>query len=139
MAKTFIDTNVFIYANDAGAGRKRRQALDVITHHMSATTGVVSTQVCLEYASVALTKLAQPREKVELQLALMGTMEVVQVDIPIIHAGIQLKSAHSLSLWDAVILASAQAAHCEDLLTEDLAHGQIYGSVRVVNPFHVSA
>ena len=32
-------------------------------------------------------------------------------------------------------LASAEAAGCDEFLTEDLNDGQTYGSVRAVNPF----
>ena len=40
-----------------------------------------------------------------------------------------------LSLWDAMILAAAQASNARVLYTEDLNHGQDYGGVRAVNPF----
>ena len=37
--------------------------------------------------------------------------------------------------WDAAILAAAKAARCQQLLSEDLNHGQDYDGVVVVNPF----
>lgn len=39
------------------------------------------------------------------------------------------------SYWDAAIVAAAKAAHCRQLLSEDLQHGQDYEGVRVMNPF----
>ena len=39
------------------------------------------------------------------------------------------------SLWDSMILAAAQSSGAKELITEDLSHGQQYGSVRVTNPF----
>jgi len=41
-----------------------------------------------------------------------------------------------ISFWDALILASARKAHCAVLYSEDLSDGQIYDTVRVINPFH---
>ena len=46
-----------------------------------------------------------------------------------------LQQRYSLSWWDALIVAAAQSCECSVLLTEDLQHGQIFGEVRVVDPF----
>jgi predicted nucleic acid-binding protein len=139
MGKSFIDTNVILYANDANAGAKRERAEAVIRKHIAAKTAVISTQVCMEYASVAFSKLRQPPDAIEDQLDLLARLEVVQVDVPLVRAGFHLMAAHSLSFWDAVILAAAQSARCEVLLTEDLCHGRLYGAVRVVDPFRSEA
>ncbi len=40
-----------------------------------------------------------------------------------------------MGLRDALLLASANAAGCRHFLTEDLNDGQLYGDVRVVDPF----
>jgi len=40
-----------------------------------------------------------------------------------------------LSFWDALILATANWADVPILYSEDLNHGQLYGGVRVLNPF----
>lgn len=40
-----------------------------------------------------------------------------------------------LSYWDGAIVAAAQELGAETLYTEDLNHGQVYGSVRAINPF----
>ena len=135
MAKVFFDTNVIVYATDAGAGAKQDRALDLIRAHLTASEATVSTQVCVEYASVALTKLGRPLPVVERELALFERMEIVVVEPLLIRAALRLMSAYSLSYWDALIVASAQAAHCAVLLTEDLSDGQLYGPVRAVNPF----
>jgi predicted nucleic acid-binding protein len=43
---------------------------------------------------------------------------------------------YQLSYWDAAIIAAAEALGARDLYSEDMNHGQIYGSVRVINPFN---
>ena len=40
-----------------------------------------------------------------------------------------------LDYWDAAIIAAAQRLGARILYTEDLNHDQLYGSVRVMNPF----
>jgi predicted nucleic acid-binding protein len=40
-----------------------------------------------------------------------------------------------ISLWDALIVRAAEVAGHGRIPSEDLAHGTVYGSVRVENPF----
>ena len=40
-----------------------------------------------------------------------------------------------ISYWDAALIAAAERLDAPILYTEDLNHDQLYGSVRVVNPF----
>jgi predicted nucleic acid-binding protein len=49
--------------------------------------------------------------------------------------GIWLSERYRINYWDGAILAAAEALGAETLYTEDLGHGQIYGSVRAINPF----
>lgn len=39
-----------------------------------------------------------------------------------------------ISYWDAAIVEAARALECDEVLSEDLQHGQNFGGVRVVNP-----
>jgi len=133
--KVFLDTNILVYANDAAAGHKHVRALDLVAQYLVQGNAAISTQVCIEYASVAVNKLGQPRAAVEHQLGVLYNFEIVQVSPDLICAGLRLMQAYSLSFWDAVIVAAAQAAHCYEILTEDMADGQMYGPVRAVNPF----
>ena len=57
------------------------------------------------------------------------------MSVPVIQMGLVLMRAHNISFWDAVIVAAAEAARCDELFTEDLSDGQRYGLVRAVNPF----
>lgn len=48
---------------------------------------------------------------------------------------LQLHAQNALSWYDSLIVAAAMQAKCKVLFTEDLQHGQQFGSVRVANPF----
>ncbi|MBT3275713.1 MAG: PIN domain-containing protein [Spirochaetales bacterium] len=133
--KTFLDTNIVVYANDSADSAKREKALESVQGHIRAQTGVVSTLVLMEYCSVAVTKLLQPIEAVEHQIEMLTFLEVVSVSPNIIAAGLRLRQAYSLSFWDAVVVASAQASNCRVLLSEDMNHNRMYGTVLVLNPF----
>ena len=58
------------------------------------------------------------------------------VDDSVLEDAWALQDRHSLSLWDALILAAAAAARCDRVLSEDLSDQHTYGDVTVVNPFH---
>ena len=60
---------------------------------------------------------------------------VVENTADIMAAGMAICRDTRLSIWDALIVAAAQAAGSETLMTEDLSHGQRFGSVLVENPF----
>jgi predicted nucleic acid-binding protein len=57
-----------------------------------------------------------------------------------IHARpVVLARAHALSVYDALIVAAALDAGCQLLCSEDLRHGQKFGTLTVENPFRRAA
>lgn len=131
----FIDTNLIVYANDRRNPVKQKRALEVIQHEIRERTGVVSIQVMQEFANTALNKLGQRAAVVLRQLTLLETLVVVRPEPPMVRRAVELQALFQLSFWDASILAAAEDAGCRQLLSEDLSAGQVYGMVRVVNPF----
>jgi predicted nucleic acid-binding protein len=133
--KAFVDTNVFIYAHDSREGKKRNVALRLLERLIADGNGVVSTQVCMEYASVAASKLGQPLDSIHCQLAALDSFEVVATTVPLIQTALIAMRTYGLSFWDSVIITAAESARCDVVYTEDLNDGQRYGTVRAVNPF----
>ena len=60
MSVEFCDTNVFVYAYDLSAGKKRTQAIALIDALWEGGTGAVSVQV-LQELYVTLTRKLTPR------------------------------------------------------------------------------
>ena len=58
--------------------------------------------------------------------------------VGLLEAAWALQDQFRLSWWDALVLASAQLAGCQTLLSEDFQHGQHFGEVRVLSPFRVA-
>lgn len=46
-----------------------------------------------------------------------------------------LQDRHKLSFWDALLVASALAAHCSVFLSEDMNGGQKIEGLTIVDPF----
>lgn len=57
----------------------------------------------------------------------------------LLKAGLALRASAQLSLRDALVVAAAAGAGCEELITEDLNPGQTIAGVRIINPFHRGA
>jgi predicted nucleic acid-binding protein len=63
--KTFVDTNVLIYAHDIDAGRKHDVAKAVLRDLWAERAGVLSTQVLQEFYVNATRKLKKPLARQE--------------------------------------------------------------------------
>ena len=133
--RSFVDTNVLIYAEASDEPVKQRAALALLKQLFDEVQGVLSTQVLQEYCNVAINRLRLPAAHVRAQLELYEQFEVVQVTPTIIHAGLDLHQTRSLAFYDAIIVASAQAAGCAVLLSEDMNAGETVRDLRIVNPF----
>lgn len=131
-ALTFLDTNVIGYAYDPHQGRKHARALDILD---SIGSAVISTQVVLELYSVLTQKMRLEPEAAERAVEHVLGLQVVPTDAPLVRHGIALGIAHGISHWDAMIVAAAQRAGCDEIMTEDLNHGQSIDGLRIVNPF----
>jgi predicted nucleic acid-binding protein len=134
--KYFVDTNVLMYAHDTSAGEKHDRAKALVEELWRDRTGVISTQV-LQELSVNL------RKKVRLPLDVKATRDIVADYLTwqvIVNGGdaileaLDLEARYQISFWDALVIHAAQLSGAEILYSEDLSDGQMYGSVRVVNP-----
>ena len=132
--KVFLDTNVLAYALDADAPDKQRQCRALIADVGASGVGVISTQVMQEFFVTATRKLGLPPLAVKAVLKTFTAFEVVQVSPALIHEAIDCSVLNELSFWDALIVASAAAAGCDTVYTEDLNAGQTILGVTVRTP-----
>ncbi len=134
MSKIFLDTNILVYVFDLRDPQKQAKAHELVRSIIHRRAGVVSTQVLQEFASVALTKLHHSVETVLHELIVLESLEVFQVTPKLIRQGVEFSERHKIHFWDAILLASAEEAQCDQLYSEDFPDGAVYDNVRVVNP-----
>jgi predicted nucleic acid-binding protein len=99
--------------------------------------GALSTQVLQELYLALRKKVSSPLSSAEAEQTLRDYFAwyvVINTPESILRA-VKLESRYQISFWDALILQAAEVAQAEILYSEDLNHRQVYGSVRVVNPF----
>jgi predicted nucleic acid-binding protein len=137
IAKTFVDSNILIYAHDLDAGSRHRRAADHLAALWVDGAGLLSTQVLQEFYVNVTQKIKSP-------LPRAVAREVVRDYAPWVQSWITpetiARASHigeiwQLSFWDSMILAAAEQSQAVELLTEDLNHGQVIAGIRVVNPF----
>lgn len=129
-AERFLDTNVLLYLFSADAGKASR-AEEILSQG-----GVLSVQVLNEFASVALRKMGFDVAEVRESLAVLRSLCRVEALTEETHdLGLEIAEAHRMSVYDAMIVASARLAGCSTLLSEDLHSGAKIAGVLVRNPF----
>lgn len=135
MSKIFLDTNILVYGLDGSDSAKQNAALQSLVKLRQANhVGVVSTQVLQEYYNALTRKLSIAPPIAKREMLLLARYQVVLLDPPLLGQAADLHATASVSFWDALIIAAAQNAACDELWTEDLQTGQLFGSLRVVNP-----
>jgi predicted nucleic acid-binding protein len=131
MPGSFFDTNVLVYlAADDAAKADRAEAL-------VAKGGTISVQVLNELANVARRKMRLSWPETRALLAtLRELLDVRPLTVETHEAGLALAKRYGLSLYDALIAASALQAGCDTLWSEDLQHRMVLAKrLRIVNPF----
>ena len=133
--RSLFDTNLLVYADSADEPGKQRRAIDLVKQHRAAGTAVLSTQVLQEFVNVALRKLRLPPALIRDRLAFYRRFEMVPASPELMAGALDLHVLHGISFYDALILQAAIVSGCQQLLSEDLQHGAVFGGVRIVNPF----
>ncbi len=119
MSVEFVDTNIFIYAHDISAGKKREQSVELLSRLFDSGSGALSIQVLSEFYAAATKKLAMSSQEAEEILAdLAGWIIHASQHADLIRAA-HLQRRYKISWWDALILNSAIELGCSTLWTED--------------------
>ncbi|MBX2928424.1 MAG: PIN domain-containing protein [Saprospiraceae bacterium] len=133
--KYFLDTNFLVYCFSGDEPEKQHKCLEILKEGEGRLSFVISTQVLNEFAAVMIGKFKQPPLEIKAILDDLALFEVVPVQAELIKNAIDIHLLHQISFWDSLILAAAQRANCQAILTEDLQHGASIVGVRIQSPF----
>ena len=135
IAEAMLDTNVLVYA---ASQLPEDVAKAAVARDLLLRQGIgLSAQVLQEFIVVSTRKVRKPWS-IDDALDWVETLEdypCLPVDAALVRYGAELAVRYVVSYWDGAILAAAHRLGAPILYTEDLNHNQLYGSVRVVNPF----
>ena len=126
----FFDTNILIYAFAADDPRS------VQAEVLIAQGGVIGVQVLSEFVNVTRRKLHWQWRRIEAALAVIEELlgQARPLTAPVHARAVALARDHRLPFYDALIVAAALDAGCEELCSEDLQHGRKFGTLNVRNP-----
>ncbi len=136
-AGEFVDANILVYAHDDSAGIKHDMSIQLVRDLWASEQGCLSLQVLQEFYVTATRKIKRP-------ISPLAGREIVKAisawrcHIPEVDDLLQatdIQQRYGLSLWDAMIIRSAQRLGFRKLWSEDLNAGQVYEGVTVFNPF----
>jgi predicted nucleic acid-binding protein len=134
MPGRFFDTNVLLYmtSNDPAKADRAEQLVG--------EGGTISIQVLNELTNVARRKmrLSWPETRGFLRL-IRALLPVQAVTIAVHETGLDLAERYGISIFDAMIVASALHADCNILWSEDMQDGlMVENRLRIANPFGAS-
>jgi predicted nucleic acid-binding protein len=134
--KTFIDTNVLIYAHDVDATEKHQIAKTVLQTLWTERTGVLSTQVLQEFYVNVTRKIQSPLSK-DLARLVVSSYAIWCVDATPaeISMAFRIEDESRIGFWDALIVSAAAKSGATRILSEDLNAGQRIAGILVENPF----
>lgn len=131
----FFDTNVLVYCTDTTTPDKQARARDLVARSGAAGNAVLSTQVLIELFNILTRKQKMPLATAQALIQAYTAWPVVDSDVALVSGAIEKSIQHKLSIWDAMVIEAALRTEAQTLYTEDLQHGQRFGTLTVVNPF----
>ena len=130
-----VDTNLFVYAQGLNGAPRAQEAIAVL-ETFEAEGVLVPAQVLGELYNLLVSKGALPPDFGRQAVVRLGeAYSVIDTTREVTGDAMQIRIDHKVGWWDAIVLASASAAGCRYLLTEDLQHGFTWRGVTVRNPF----
>lgn len=138
-APVFVDTNVFVYAQQANEDLRQPTAAEWLERLWEDRTGRTSMQVLCECYVTFTRKIRPALPALEawdrVRSLLMWNPQ--RVDAELVLCAREIEQRYRLSWWDSMIVGAAQLQNCALLLTEDLQDRATYGGVTVRNPFNI--
>ncbi len=134
--KTFIDTNILIYAHDIDARAKNEIAKAVLRELWSERTGALSMQVLQEFYINVTRKIASPLSKDSARTVVTSyALWCTETTPAEISAAFRIEDESRIGFWDALIISSAVKSGSTRILSEDLNAGQRIAGILIENPF----
>jgi predicted nucleic acid-binding protein len=132
-----VDTNILVYAADAGAGDRHQEAKGLLKHVIARGALMLPLQVLGEFCHTALKKLLFEAEQVERFVIAWGAVAQVEgYGLADVRAALRAHADHGLPFWDGLIWAVCERHNVELLLSEDFQDGRRLGGVTFLDPFN---
>ena len=136
--RTFIDSNVLLYAAEEKAGTKAARSGKWLRYLLRTGLGIANLQVLNEVTNV-LIKRGGMRPEAVFSIAdgyaLFGS---TAINFETVAAARILHFENGYSWWDCLLLASAIELQCRFFLSEDMQDGHRIRGLTIISPFRHS-
>lgn len=135
--KSFVDTNILVYARDITEPEKQRSAQILLDALWAGRNGRLSTQILNEYFVTVTKKIHHHLSKEEAweDVSLYKEWRPLPINMEVLDTAYHVQRQYGLSWWDALVVSAASQLKCEIIYSEDLSHTQLYLGIKVLNPF----
>jgi predicted nucleic acid-binding protein len=130
-SKLFFDTNILVYAISDQDPMRRERARVLLDEG-----GATSVQVLNELCSVMSRKFRRPHNEIEQVVDIFSEgLDIFPLTVQSQRLAMHIAARYRVGIYDANILATAEIAGLETVVSEDFSHRAQYGGVKVMNPF----
>lgn len=135
-----IDTNILVYRFDSRFPRKQKVATEILRQGIVEDSIRLPHQVIIEFVT-AVTRPIRGHAILEQADALREAEEFLKQFTVLYPTEAMLRlamrgcAAYQLSWFDAHLWSYAEHYGLPEIISEDLQHERLYGTVRVINPF----
>jgi predicted nucleic acid-binding protein len=137
-----VDTNILVYRFDARFPEKQRIATALLRAGLVTDSVRLPHQAILEFVAATTRPIAggasilTPADARREAEELLNQFTVYYPNDAIVRAALRGSAAYQLGWFDAHLWAYAEYHGLSPLYSEDFQHDRVYGTVRVINPFH---
>jgi len=139
-----VDTNILVYRFDSRFPEKQKIATEILRRGIIEDSVRVPHQAILEFVA-AVTRpirghvILKQTEALREAEEFLKQFTVLYPNEAILRDAVRGCAAYQLSWFDAHLWSYAEHYGLQEILTEDFEHDRLYGTVRAVNPFILSA
>ena len=138
-ARVFVDTNVLVYVKDQTNPLKRKAAETWLAALSAKSAAVISLQSLREYYNVATkAKVGAVRAVIRREVMALHAWLPNDGGLDRLNEAWDIQDRYQLSFYDALLLASANAARCTHFLSEDLQDGLDVNGTRILSFMNVA-
>ena len=135
-----VDTNILVYRFDNRFAAKQKMATELLKRGIAEDSVRLPHQAIVEFIA-AVTRpirghiILKPAEALREAEEFLKQFTVLYPNEAMLRQAIRGCAAYQLNWFDAHLWSYAEHYCLPEILTEDLQHDRLYGTVRVVNPF----
>ena len=126
---------MLVYCTDKQNSTKQVIAKNLVEKHSIAGQAVISTQVLVELYNVLVDKQKVPAHLAAQLVGHYAQWSVVDSNLTLVQNAIDRTLEQRLSIWDVMVIETANRCGADVLISEDMSHGERYGATLVVNLF----